>query len=44
MKKDPTLKSTYCRYKNNLIKILRAAKLDYNKKILSTIRNNYGHT
>ena len=30
-RKDPTLKPTYCRYKNNLIKILRAAKLD-NKK------------
>ena len=40
MKKDPSLKPTYCRYKNNLIKILLAAKLDYNKKLKSTIRNN----
>ena len=40
MRKDPTLKPTYCRYKNNLIKILHAAKLDYNKKLLSMIRNN----
>ena len=40
MRKDPTLKPTYFRYKNNVIKILSAAKLDYNKKLLSTIKNN----
>ena len=39
-RKGPTLKPAYCRYKNNLIKILRAAKLDYNKTLLSMIRNN----
>ena len=39
-RKNPDLKPTYCRYENNLINILHAAKLDYNKKLLRTIRNN----
>ena len=34
MRKDPTLKPTHFRYKNHLTKILRAAKLDYNKKTI----------
>ena len=34
MRKDPTLKPTYFRYKNNVVKILSAAKLDYNKKTI----------